>query len=104
MIMYTSGFCGTLFVVFLFLCTLSWYARFFSMHFCKHFRRQNEDLVIDIIVSCIGVCYTHVVLDTHMLCWITFCLILCDKRCGKRVFLKSPFCILFCCIDGIRVC
>ena len=93
------------FLLFSFFCV-----HFRGMHvflvciFCKHFRRQNEDLVIDIIVSCIGVCYTHVVLDTHMLCWITFCLILCDKRCGKHVFLKSPFCILFCCIDSIRVC
>ena len=93
------------FLLFSFFCV-----HFRGMHvflvciFWKHFRRQNEDLVIDIIVSCIGVCYTHVVLDTHMLCWITFCLILCDKRCGKHVFLKSPFCILFCCIDGIRVC
>ena len=71
---------------------------FFCIHFCgmhvflyaffvNIFVVSMRILFIDIIVSCIGVCYTHVVLDTHMLCWITFCLILCDKRCRKHVFL-----------------
>ena len=88
MIMYTSGFCGTLFVVFLFVYTLLWYARFLYAFFVNIFVVSMRILFIDIIVSCIGVCYTHVVLDTHMLCWITFCLILCDKHCcRKNVFL-----------------
>ena len=77
------------FLLFSFLCI-----HFCGMHvflyafFVNIFVVSMRILFIDIIVSCIGVCYTHVVLDTHMLCWITFCLILCDKRCcRKNVFL-----------------
>ena len=88
MIMYTSGFCGTLFVVFLFVYHFCGMHVFLYAFFVNIFVVSMEILFIDIIVSCIGVCYTHVVLDTHMLCWITFCLILCDKRCcRKNVFL-----------------
>ena len=72
---------------------------FFCIHFCgmhvflyaffvNIFVVSMRILFINRIVSCIGVCYTHVVL-------VTFCLILCDKRCCKHVFCKVLFLYFF---------